>query len=153
MSGYINKVEATYQQLKKSLAQTEDSLRHLLNNPSQMLDWIYDSFGDDTRYLGIRGLHESAKVGEILEPSNRWDDGDPTDEVLSGTCALQIGDVQYDHDSTLEMNIKECARHISQYNFGHGFALIEGSDANGGEDIHEVVIKEAKVLYVWKTLG
>ena len=101
---------------------------------------------EEFEHYGIRAIHSpfedvTVSVGDELDPSYRWDDGTPTDEVRYGTSAMGV-----DEDTT--------QRHLDRFNaeygvLGHQVALIAGRHAVRGEDQGEVEIKDAVVVAVW----
>lgn len=104
--------------------------------------------------LRVMPVRHSAKVGDTLQASYRWDDGRKTHERLDGTSAIRVG---WDG----ELSDEQLARVL--YNLGvpgyarpgnggyHGdqIALIGGDSAGEGADEGEVVIRDAKVVAVW----
>jgi hypothetical protein len=94
----------------------------------------------DNTILALRIIHDehpdyNIKSGEYCHRSYRWEDGECTDEVLSGTSAID-------------------ARMLLGYNgaptryYGDRVLVITGSDQVRGEDDCEVVITDAVVLEV-----
>lgn len=43
-------------------------------------------------YYGIRVSDSPPELGSVVPVSRIWVDGDPTDECLDGTCAVQVTD-------------------------------------------------------------
>ena len=94
----------------------------------------------DNMILALRIIHDEhadydIQPGEYCRPSYRWEDGECTDEVLSGTSAID-------------------ARMLLGYNgaptsyYGDRILVITGTDQVRGEDDCEVVINDAIVLEV-----
>ena len=83
---------------------------------------------------GWRITKEPVQVGQVLDVSMRWDDGECTDEALKGTCAIQckLGN----------------AKHIEGY-YGGFVCLLQGDLVEYGEDESEVVLRNARVLATW----
>jgi hypothetical protein len=92
--------------------------------------------------FGLRVLPDdsNAKVGDALPPSYRWEDGSRLDETLDGTSSigLRIG-----ADRALSQLIRNGYA-------GKRIALIKGDDnGHSGEDVHERIIPNAKVVAVF----
>lgn len=82
-------------------------------------------------YIGVRVQEKEFVKGEILDSSFVWVDGEMTDEELDGTCATKLEDVEL----------------IKGY-FGDHIAII-GSDSMGyGQDLGEIILRDAEVLEV-----
>lgn len=95
-------------------------------------------------FYGIRVIHgqsEPAKVGDTLDPSYRWEDGEPTDEELYGTCALAV-----DGYSNISRSLSALIKGYGS--LGDQVALIGGYQCEWGEDAGEIIIKNAIVLMV-----
>jgi hypothetical protein len=97
----------------------------------------------DNMILALRIIHDEhadydIQPGEYCRPSYRWEDGECTDEVLSGTSAID-------------------ARMLLGYNgaptsyYGDRILVITGTDQVRGEDDCEVVINDAIVLEIDRT--
>ena len=84
----------------------------------------------DYNYVAIRVCPDMVEVGQILEPSFVWVDGEITDEELEGTCGIGI-------------NSKASCGY-----FGKCMAIIGGYDAEYGEDDGEIIIKDAEVIAI-----
>lgn len=82
-------------------------------------------------YIGIRVQENAFVLGEILDNSFVWIDGEMTDEELDGTCAVKIDDVELAKDY-----------------FGEHVAIIGGDHAEYGQDLGEIIIRNAEVLKV-----
>ena len=82
------------------------------------------------------------KVGDILEPSFVWDDNELTNEMLEGTSTLIVkrGDAK---------SIQNAVKLLNQY-AGRDVILAAGEDALFGQDEGELILKNAKVLNIWK---
>lgn len=103
---------------------------------------------------GIRSSYRrSYNVGDICRNSHQWWQDDPGEEAgleynenmgcwdggeLNGTCALWVTE-----DDDIE-EIEEILEQSKMY--GDHPILIAGDDFEGGNDIGEVIIKNAKVL-------
>ncbi len=106
--------------------------------------WNYNYFGLRAMTLNpITGQAKKACVGEVLENSYAWEDGNPTDYELPGTCALGI-----DAWNGTEQDIKQALDLIKHYP-AHQIVLIAGTSANqDAQDDREIIIHDAEVLIV-----
>lgn len=101
---------------------------------------------------GIRADDHCYKIGDICNNSHQWWQDDPGEESgmeyisemdawdggeLDGTCALE---------TTLE-NVDEVLRRSKMY-FGDHVYLIAGDNYEGGNDLNEIIIENARVLAV-----
>lgn len=82
--------------------------------------------------LGVRRDDDAYAVGDILPPSRLWDDGEPTEEVLDGTSAID----------------PRKAPLLSQY-LGRYLYLLAGDYHTYGQDEGEVILRPAKVIDMW----
>lgn len=87
--------------------------------------------------LALRGLYadEPDTPGASLDPSRRWVDGDPTDEVLAGTSCI-----------ALDRGVEHAVSVARKYGDGGRVALVRGTFAGYGEDRDEVLIADAVVV-------
>lgn len=94
-----------------------------------------DVIGEEYGYIGIRVQEEAfgLKVGDtVAHNSLVWVDGDETDEELDGVSAMDIN----------HLDIVDCEYYGS-------CVLVLGSDCTDlGEDLGEIVMKDAKVLAI-----
>lgn len=98
-------------------------------------EWNYDY-----DVVAIRTQEVPFELGEMDHKSLVWVDGEETDEELDGVSA------------TVCTNIKAVKEHTGE-SFG-GYcgqytAIIGGSSYTYGEDVGEVVIEDAEVLYIF----
>lgn len=90
---------------------------------------------------GIRIEQRDYAVGDVLPPSRVWDENNVVDgEYLGGTSALAL---------------KHCAEPIAPKDAYTGYPgcriyLVLGSMDQYGEDVGEVIIRDAKVVAVLK---
>lgn len=82
-------------------------------------------------YLGVRVQEKEFKEGEILDNSFVWIDGEVTSEELDGTCAVKLED----------------ARLAAGY-FGDHIAIIGSNTMEYGQDLGEIILRDAEVLEV-----
>ena len=101
---------------------------------------------EEWRYIGLRcnnnnpitGKKPSVKIGDVLDNSFEWDDGNPTEEELNGTCAID----------TFE-NPEYAFSLVKTYNRNHNEIMIIGSDnAEYGFEEEELIMKDAVVLAI-----
>lgn len=102
----------------------------------------------DGYQVGLRVSREPAAVGDVLDVSRVWVDGDRTDEELAGTCAIGLRSGSR-MDSPVTMESVERALAIAAQYPGAHVMVIAGSDEGYGEDGCEVIIGEAEVMAVW----
>jgi len=94
--------------------------------------------------VALRACHNmfepmAVEIGEILDPSFVWIDGEPTDEALNGTCGCQVN----------ASNFKEMySRFVKEYGSIGTVALIAGHHYEYGQDNDEVIIRDAVVVGV-----
>lgn len=92
-------------------------------------------------------------VSDICENSHQWWQDDPEDGSqyneqnhlwdggeLNGTCCIRVR----------EDNIEDIINAAEKGYFGDHITLVAGYDAEGGNDRDEIIISNAKVLYVIK---
>ena len=101
----------------------------------------------DYDFYGIRVLNDyfgsaDMAVGDVLEPSYRWEDGEPTDDELYGTCALAV-----DENSSIDELIATLQKIYGC--LGGKKVLIGGHQAEWGDDDGEIVIRDAVVLAIF----
>ena len=97
-------------------------------------------------HMGIRFDENEYKMGDDLENSHNWVDGDWTDEELDGTCAVDITEAwSYDSlDELKETAIKRLNKNGGWYS-GDAY-LIAGYSSEIGEDGCEKIIRGAEVI-------
>ena len=122
---------------------------------SQMLKKINES-GDSVEF-GIRviandhDVYGSVTSGTILKESFKWKDGDTTNKKLPGTSVVEIKNKTID-------GIKDAMHKAgvlgkngpNGYYFGDKVALVRGNKVKVGQDVGEVIFKNASVVGVWK---
>lgn len=81
--------------------------------------------------IGVRVQENEFIEGEILDNSFVWIDGEMTDEELDGTCAVKLEDAE-----------------LAKGYFGEHVAIIVGESFTYGEDLGEIIIRDAEVLEV-----
>ena len=85
----------------------------------------------ECEYVGIRVQENEFTKGEILDNSFVWVDGEMTDEELDGTCAVKLEDAEL----------------IKGY-FGDHIAIIGSDSMEYGQDLGEIILRDAEVLEV-----
>lgn len=90
-------------------------------------------------YYGIRVDYDVAyNVGDHTATSRDWEDNEPTDNYLGGTCCVGIAYVD-DIDRAIQ---------IANTYYGDHVYLIGGDSMEYGEDDGEYIIKDAVVVAV-----
>lgn len=82
-------------------------------------------------YIGIRVQGNEFAVGEILDNSFVWVDGEMTDEELDGTCAVKLEDAK-----------------LANGYFGNHVAIIGSNSMEYGQDLGEIILRDAEVIEV-----
>lgn len=82
-------------------------------------------------YIGIRVQENEFAEGEILDNFFVWVDGEMTSEELDGTCAVKLEDAEL----------------IKGY-FGDHIAIIGSDSMEYGQDLGEIILRDAEVLEV-----
>lgn len=100
-----------------------------INHVIDKMDEIQETY--DYRYIGVRVSEYEFKKGEILNNSFIWSDGEMTDEELDGTCAIQLKDAE-----------------LSNAYLGNHVALIGSDSMEYGQDLGEMILRNAEVLEV-----
>ena len=115
---------------------------------------IFNIIQDEAQYIeyfGLRALTINSETGEYEEVEiggtvrNRyvWKDGDNTGEALDGTSAIKINEADMDE---IENAIAEMGPYLSN---AKQVVLLGSDDAEPGEDNHERIMKNSKVLAIW----
>ena len=103
--------------------------REAIENIVSRMDEIKEN--SEYEYIGVRVQESEFVEGEILEPSFVWVDGEMTDEELDGTCAVKIEDVR-----------------LANNYFGDHVAIIGSNSMEYGQDLGEIILRDAEVLEV-----
>lgn len=82
-------------------------------------------------YIGVRVQENEFTEGEVLDPSFVWVDGEMTDEELDGTCAVRLEDAE-----------------LANGYFGDHVAIIGSNSMEYGQDLGEIILRDAEVLEV-----
>jgi hypothetical protein len=104
---------------------------------------IWDNLPEiDADNVGIRVIDSADRplpqIGDILPPSRRWEDNNIVEgDYLNGTSAITVHSQSSYGRGQLD--------HIGGY-YGDTILIIVGDDAEGGEDIGEIIIRQARVV-------
>lgn len=82
-------------------------------------------------YIGVRVQENEFAEGETLDNSFIWIDGEMTDDELDGTCAVRLEDAN-----------------LANGYFGDHVAIIGSNSMEYGQDIGEIILRDAEVLEV-----
>ena len=99
---------------------------------AQVIADLVSGHDTDYEYVGVRVHDDQYAIGQTMPDSRRWDDGEPTDDMLDGTSAIDLRD-------------NRAAQLIQAY-MGDYLSIIAGWYASDGEDDGEIVIRDAVVL-------
>lgn len=88
------------------------------------------------RYYGVRVLDDDVRVGDGIPASRTWVNGDPTDEVLPGPCALWV-----ESASDLPAVLAKAAEYV-----GTNTVLLGADEWLLGEDDGEIIMVDAVVV-------
>ena len=125
-------------------------------NAQQIFDIIQEESAY-IQYFGLRALtqnsetgeFETAEIGGTVKNSYVWNDGDNTGEEIDGACAIKINEADTRKADTDE--IEQAIREMRPYIANAKQVVLLGSDeAEPGEDYHERIMKNAKVLAIWE---
>lgn len=103
--------------------------REVIENIMNRIEEIREN--SDYEYIGVRVQENEFVKGEILDNSFVWVDGEITDEELDGTCAVKLEDAE-----------------LAKGYFGDHVAIIGGNYMEYGQDLGEIIIRDAEVLEV-----
>lgn len=103
--------------------------REVIENIMNRIEEIREN--SDYEYIGVRVQENEFVKGEILDNSFVWIDGEITDEELDGTCAVKLEDAE-----------------LAKGYFGDHVAIIGGDYMEYGQDLGEIIIRDAEVLEV-----
>jgi hypothetical protein len=124
-----------------------------MNEIAQKIINFIEQAADNNQSLavGLRGLYkDEVKVGKKLKKSWVWEDGIKKSKRLSGTCVLNItSDTFYQAAPSIE-HIHKMIGIAGMYGDARMIGIIVGDadGVEGGEDAHEIIIKNAKLFDV-----
>ncbi len=103
-----------------------------------------------SQHIGIRFSDEEYKVGDDVENSHNWVDGDWTDEELDGASTVNVAEPwSYDSlDELKETAIKRLNK-AGRYPYDYAY-LVAGTSSDYGEDTNESIIRNAEVVGILK---
>lgn len=97
----------------------------------------------------LPGESDGVQIGDTLAPSSVFDDGNPTGEELPGTSAIRINSPEgFPQINRALADLGVNGKTFHTYN-GTRVALVKGESVGSGEDVGEVVIRDAQVVALW----
>ena len=101
-------------------------------------------------HIGIRFSDEEYKLGDDVENSHNWVDGNWTDEELDGASTVNVAEPwSYDNlDELKETAIKRLNK-AGRYPYDYAY-LVAGTSSDYGEDTNESIIRNAEVVGILK---
>jgi len=103
---------------------------------------------DGMTFVGVRGLYKGEGMG-YLENSHVWEDGNYTEEMLSGTSTVYVGEYWGEPNFDIK-DLEKALRDASTYGDSNNIGIVVGDNLSGGEDIGEGVISNARVIGILK---
>ena len=101
-------------------------------------------------HIGIRFSDEEYKIGDDVENSHNWVDGDWTDEELDGTSTVNVAEPwSYDSLDELKETAIERLNKAGRYPYDYAY-LVAGMSSDYGEDTNESIIRNAEVVGILK---
>ena len=101
-------------------------------------------------HIGIRFSDEEYKIGDDVENSHNWVDGDWTDEELDGTSTVNVAEPwSYDSLDELKETAIERLNKAGRYPYDYAY-LVAGTSSDYGEDTNESIIRNAEVVGILK---
>jgi hypothetical protein len=96
---------------------------------------------------GLRILSDPVEPGTVLSPSRVWNDGKPTDKLLSGASAVGIARPNRAsiEDALGKAGIQPYGNEFNYYP-GQHVHLVKGASSRKGYDVGEVIIPNAQVV-------
>lgn len=136
-----NKVEvkeATISQIKS------DDIRNAIDSQEYGVD-EYEVYGLRVMSKTPGGESVRVDVGDTLDDSYSWPDGEPSDEILRGASAVNV-DVDNIDDAIKKLN------DYTSYNEYEQIVLVGGNDYGWGNDAYndEILIRDGKVIKIWE---
>ena len=119
-------------------------------NAQEIFEIVKDNYST-TNYFGLRALtqdpitgeFESVQIGESVNNSFSWDDGNTTNEMLDGASAIKINEADMDE-------IEQAIREMEPYLHNAQQVVLLGSETcDLGQDHHEIIMKNNTVMAVW----
>lgn len=103
--------------------------REAIENIMNRIEEIRDD--SEYEYIGVRVQENEFTEGEVLSNSFVWVDGEMTDEELDGTCAVKLEDAE-----------------LANSYFGNHVAIIGSNSMEYGQDLGEIILRDAEVIEV-----
>lgn len=103
--------------------------REAIENIISRIEEIMDN--SEYEYIGVRVQENEFSLGEILDNSFVWVDGEMTDEELDGTCAVKLEDAE-----------------LANGYYGNHVAIIGSNSMEYGQDLGEIILRDAEVIEV-----
>ena len=103
--------------------------REAIENIMNRIEEIKEN--SEYEYIGVRVQENEFTEGESLDNSFVWVDGEMTGEELDGTCAVKLEDAE-----------------LANGYFGEHVALIGSNSIEYGQDLGEIILKDAEVMEV-----
>ena len=101
-------------------------------------------------HIGIRFSDEEYKIGDDVENSHNWVDGDWTDEELDGASTVNVAEPwSYDSLDELKETAIERLNKAGRYPYDYAY-LVAGTSSDYGEDTNESIIRNAEVVGILK---
>lgn len=133
-----------------------------VKNMNELVEAIKIAYNNDNlEYFGIRTMstEDCANVGDFLPDSYEYDHEQDTsryfidEKRLNGTCSTYVdtGSLWLDgsDDAELKEEVEKTMKIQRSYmSNGNQVVLIAGDGMEDGEDLHEAIIKNAKVIAI-----
>lgn len=103
--------------------------REAIENIMNRIEEIKEN--SEYEYIGVRVQENEFTEGESLDNSFVWVDGEMTGEELDGTCAVKLEDAQ-----------------LANSYFGDHIAIIGSNSMEYGQDLGEIILRDAEVMEV-----
>lgn len=103
-----------------------------------ILEKMIDALTCEYEWIGIRVQEAPFELGAMSHESVVWVDGEMTDEGLGGVCAIKCD----------ESNVEDRLNYATKTYFGSHVAIIAGNRALYGDDPHEIILMDAKVVHI-----
>ena len=101
-------------------------------------------------HIGIRFSDEEYKIGDDVENSHNWVDGNWTDEELDGASTVNVAEPwSYDSLGELKETAIKRLNKAGRYPYDYAY-LVAGTSSDYGEDTNESIIRNAEVVGILK---
>jgi hypothetical protein len=130
--------EMTREEFVNSSGDTQKQNRSVLQETLDKAD-----SNDDFGIRVIPSKNKVPKIGEVLENSQRWEDGNPTGEPLDGVSTIGI------NSDNVERALNDLHNPpFNQYR-GSKVVLVKGKFTGGGEDAGEAILSSPEVVKIF----